>query len=253
MEGEVLRDDQWEQIKQFVPGGRKGKRGPRSDGRRFFNALLWIARSGARWRDLPERFGPYQTAKRRYYRWIEMGVFDRLFEAVASQPDLEWLMIDATVIRAQSQSCRSAAQKGGPQAQALGRSRGGFGTKLHAVVDALGLPVRFAIGPGQQNDMAAACGLVQGLSAGQVIADRAYDAHQLHDVILDQGGKPVIPPRRHRRYQHAYDKIAYRNRWGIEGFFAKLKQWRRIATRYDKLAATFLGFVKLASIMLWLK
>jgi transposase len=85
LEGEVLRDDQWEQIKQFVPGGRKGKRGPRSDGRRFFNALLWVARSGARWRDLPERFGPYQTAKRRYYRWIEMGVFDRLFEAVASQ------------------------------------------------------------------------------------------------------------------------------------------------------------------------
>ncbi|AWM27019.1 transposase [Sinorhizobium fredii] len=86
MEGEVLRDDQWEQIKPFVPGGRKGKRGPRSDGRRFFDALLWMARSGARWRDLPERFGPYQTAKRRYYRWIEAGVFDRLFEAVSSIP-----------------------------------------------------------------------------------------------------------------------------------------------------------------------
>ena len=252
MEGEVLRDDQWEQIEQFVPGGRKGKRGPRSDGRRFFNALLWVARSGARWRDLPERFGPYQTAKRRYYRWIEMGVFDRLFEAVASQPDLEWLMIDATVIRAQSQAA-GARRKRGTSSPGSRPLAGGFGTKLHAVVDALGLPVRFAIGPGQQNDMAAACGLVQGLSAGQVIADRAYDAHQLHDVILDQGGKPVIPPRRHRRYQHAYDKIAYRNRWGIEGFFAKLKQWRRIATRYDKLAATFLGFVKLASIMLWLK
>ena len=112
MEGEVLRDDQWEQIKQFVPGGRKGKRGPRSDGRRFFNALLWVARSGARWRDLPERFGPYQTAKRRYYRWIEMGVFDRLFEAVASQPDLEWLMIDATVIRAQSQAAGARRKRG---------------------------------------------------------------------------------------------------------------------------------------------
>ena len=79
------------------------------------------------------------------------------------------------------------------------------------------------------------------LSAGQVIADRAYDAHQLHDVILDRERQACHSTRRHRRYQHAYDKIAYRNRWGIEGFFAKLKQWRRIATRYDKLAATFLG------------
>jgi transposase len=71
----------------------------------IFSVLaLWMARSGARWRDLPERFGPYPTAKRRYYRWIETGVFDRLFEAVAVDPDLEWLAIDATVIRAQAQA-----------------------------------------------------------------------------------------------------------------------------------------------------
>ena len=94
MEGEVLRDDQWEQIKQFVPGGRKGKRGPRSDGRRFFNALLWVARSGARWRDLPERFGPYQTAKRRYYRWIEMGVFSggASLRAMTNSPPHSWVL-----------------------------------------------------------------------------------------------------------------------------------------------------------------
>lgn len=112
MDGEVLRDDQWEQVKPFVPGGRKGKRGPRSDGRRFFDALLWMARSGARWRDLPERFGPYQTAKRRYYHWIEMGVFDRLFEAVARDPDLEWLMLDATVIRANAQAAGARRKRG---------------------------------------------------------------------------------------------------------------------------------------------
>ena len=86
MEGEVLRDDQWARIEPFVPGGRKGRRGPRSNGRRFVDALLWMARSGGRWRDLPERFGPYQTAKRRYYRWIEKGVLNRLFEAVAAEP-----------------------------------------------------------------------------------------------------------------------------------------------------------------------
>jgi transposase len=113
--------------------------------------------------------------------------------------------------------------------------------------------VRFAIGPGQQNDMALACELIQGLSAARVIADRAYDSHRLHDIILDQGGEPVIPPRRHRRHQHPYDKIAYKNRCGIEGFFSKLKQWRRIATRYDKVATSFLAFVNLASVMLSLK
>lgn len=102
-----------ERLREFVPGGRKGKRGPRSDGRRFFDAILWLAHSGARWRDLPEeRFGPYQTIKRRYYRWIEMGVFDRIFAAVADEPDMEWLALDATVIRAQAQAAGARRKRG---------------------------------------------------------------------------------------------------------------------------------------------
>jgi hypothetical protein len=118
-----------------------------------------------------------------------MGVLDRLFEAVALEPDLEWLAIDATVIRAQAQAAGARRKKGGPQAQALGRSRSGFGTKLYAVVDALGLPVRFAIEQGQQNDMAPACGLVAGPASSKVIADR------LHDVILDEGGEMALRQR----------------------------------------------------------
>ncbi len=120
MDGEVLRDDQWERLREFVPGGRKGKRGPRSDGRRFFDAILWVARSGARWRDLPEKFGPYQTAKRRYYRWIEQGVFDRIFEAVSVDPDLEWMMIDATVIRANAQAAGARRKRGDRKPRLLG-------------------------------------------------------------------------------------------------------------------------------------
>lgn len=95
--------------------------------------------------------------------------------------------------------------------------------------------------------------MIRGLPARQVIADRAYDADSLCDLVREQGGDPVIPPRRHRKIPRHYDHIAYKQRWGIEGFFAKLKQCRRIATRYDKIAANFLGFIKLASIMLWLK
>ena len=101
--------------------------------------------------------------------------------------------------------------------------------------------------------MAPACELIEGLNAEQIIADKAYDADRLLERIRAQGGEPVIPPRRHRKQQRPYDVIAYKQRWGIEGFFAKLKQWRRIATRYDKIAANFLGFIKIASIMLWLK
>lgn len=119
MDCDALRDDQWERLKEFVPGGRKGKRGPRTDNRRFLNALLWMARSGARWRDLPEQFGGYETVKRRYYRWIEMGVLDEILAALAREADLEWLMIDSTIVRAHQHAAGASRQKGGRMPKAL--------------------------------------------------------------------------------------------------------------------------------------
>jgi transposase len=113
MDCDGLRDDQWERIKAFVPGGTKGRRGPRTDNRKFLNALLWMARSGGRWRDLPERLGDYQTVKRRYYRWIAMGVLDDMLAVLAREADLEWLMIDTTVVRAHSQAAGARKEKGG--------------------------------------------------------------------------------------------------------------------------------------------
>jgi transposase len=117
---DALRDDQWERLREFVPGGRKGKRGPRTDNRRFLNALLWMARSGARWRDLPVHLGDYETVKRRYYRWIEMGVLDDILEALARKPDLEWLMTDSTIVRAHQHAAGARRQKGGLTPTALG-------------------------------------------------------------------------------------------------------------------------------------
>ncbi len=119
MDCDRLGDDQWERRKEFVPGGRKGKRGPRTDNRRFLNALLWMARSGGRWRDLPERLGDYETVKRRYYRWIEMGVLDDILAALAREADLEWLMIDSTIVRTHQQAAGARRQKGGRTPKAL--------------------------------------------------------------------------------------------------------------------------------------
>jgi len=113
MDCDALRDDQWERLKDFVPGGRRGKRGPRANNRRFLDALLWMARSGGRWRDLPARLGDHNTVKRRYYRWIEMGVLDLMLEALAREADLEWLMIDSTIVRAHQHAAGARKLKGG--------------------------------------------------------------------------------------------------------------------------------------------
>lgn len=99
----------------------------------------------------------------------------------------------------QTPSCRSAAKKGGPDAQGLCRSRGGLGTKIHAAVDALGLPVRLLLAPGHRGDVIYAKDLLEGLRPGHVIADRAYDAEHFHDTILEAGAIPVIPPHRNNR------------------------------------------------------
>nr|WP_092938782.1 IS5 family transposase [Rhizobium sp. 9140] len=253
MDIDALNDEQWSRIEPFVPGGRKGRRGPRTNNQRFVEALIWMARSGGRWRDLPERYGDYQTVKRRYYRWIEMGVLEKLFEALTQEADLDWISIDSTSIRAQPQAAGARQKKGGADAQGLGRSRGGLGTKIHAAVDALGMPVRFVLAPGHRGDVIFGKALLDGLRPRHVIADRAYDAEHFHDTILDAGATPVIPPRPGRRRPHACNWRLYRERNLIERFFAKLKQFRRVATRYDKLLVNFRGFVLIAAITIWLK
>src|ERR1700752_1285047 len=119
MNCDELRDDQWARLQEFVPGGRKGKRGPRADNRRFLNALLWMARSGGRWRDLPERLGDYRAVKRRYYRWIEMGVLDDMLAVLVREADLEWLMIDSTIVSAHQHAAGVCKVKGGQMPKVL--------------------------------------------------------------------------------------------------------------------------------------
>lgn len=107
-----LTDAQWARVEPVIRGGRRGKRGPRSDNRRFLNALIWMARSGARWCDLPERYGNHQTVKGRYYSWIRDGVLDQVLEALAGDCDTEWVAIDATTIKAHSQAAGAPAKRG---------------------------------------------------------------------------------------------------------------------------------------------
>ena len=126
-------------------------------------------------------------------------------------------------------------------------------TKIHAAVEALGLPVRLIASPGQRNDIAFAHDLIDGIDAQAAIADKGYDADHLANRIAEAGAEVVIPPKRNRKVQRPYDADLYKERNRIERFFGKLKQFRRVATRYDKLLANFMGFVKLAAIAIWLR
>jgi putative transposase len=126
-------------------------------------------------------------------------------------------------------------------------------TKIHAAGDALGNPVRLIGSPGQRNDIAFAHDLIDGFAAHATIADKGYDADHLCERIAQTGGEIVIPPKRNRSLKRPYDTELYKERNIIERFFNKLKQFRRVATRYDKLLANFMGFVKLAAIAIWLK
>jgi len=125
-------------------------------------------------------------------------------------------------------------------------------TKIHAAGDALGNPVRLIGSPGQRNDIAFAHELVDGFVADATIADKGYDADHLCERIAETGSEVVIPPKRNRTVLRPYDADLYKERNIIERFFNRLKQFRRVATRYDKLLANFMGFVKLAAIAIWL-
>jgi transposase len=154
--------------------------------------------------------------------------------------------------RARPPAQRRRDQKGGGD-EAIGRSRGGLSTKVHALVDALGNPTGFALSPGQAHDLEGADALLPNLAADALIADKAFDAEERVLAPLARAGKTaVIPPKANRRDPRPYDKDLYKARHLIENFFAKLKQYRAIATRYDKRALHFLGAIYLAATVIWL-
>ena len=129
----ALRDDQWEQIKDLLPGRMDTVGVTAKDNRLFVEAVLYRYRSCIPWRDLPERFGAFRVMHTRFSRWAKTGVSQRVFEVLSYNSDNEYAMLDSTIVRAHQHSA-------GKKNQAIGRSKGGLSTKIHARTDALGNP-----------------------------------------------------------------------------------------------------------------
>ena len=141
-----LTDDEWAAIKPMLPNKPRGV--PRVNDRRVLNGIFWVLRSGAPWRDLPDNFGPYTTCYNRFVRWRRAGVWAKIMSALAGAHDTAVQMIDTSVIRVhQHGACITRNKK-----QSMGRSRGGLTSKIHALVDTNGLPVRLALTAGEAHD-----------------------------------------------------------------------------------------------------
>ncbi|HET8630432.1 MAG TPA: IS5 family transposase [Thermomicrobiales bacterium] len=136
----------------------------------------------------------------------------------------------------------------------MGRSRGGFSTKIHVLVDALGSPLKFLLTSGAAGDNPQAIPLLTGQRAREVIADRSYDADKTAAYIEEQMDAVVtIPPKKCRVAPRACDYAAYKERHLIECFIGKLKYFRRVFSRFDKYARRYLAFIQFASTCIWLK
>jgi len=147
-----------------------------------------------------------------------------------------------------------AEKKHGDQdQQALGRSRGGFSTKIHIAVDALGNPLRLILTAGQESDVAQGAPLIKEFAAQAVIADKGYDADELVKTIIEQQAQAVIPPRSNRKEQREYDRHLYRERHLVECFINKIKHYRRVFSRFEKLSKNYLGFLSFVSALIWLR
>ena len=146
---------------------------------------------------------------------------------------------------------RRRSQKKGDD-EALGRSRGGFSSKLHLAVDAEGQPVELIVTAGQQHDINQAESLLAEHEPDYVIADKAYDSDDFIESIEDRGSQAVIPSRAGRTVQRRVLRKQYRRRNLAERFVNRIKHYRRVATRYEKTARNFLGFVQLAALFCWI-
>ena len=251
MDKSKLSDNEWEQVLARLRKVAGIRIGCEAACRQFVEAVLWILRCGAQWRCLPTRLGRWNSVFKRFSSWSRFGVWNKILDNVTRKADLQNVCIDSTVIRAHA--CAAGAAGSNAIAEALGRSRGGFGCKIHALTDALGLPVRFILTEGQAADITQAIPLMQGIRSSTLLADKGYDADALLDWLKQREVVAVIPPKVNRKVQRSCDWLLYKERHVIECMFGKLKYFRRIATRFEKKASHFKEMLAFAAVLLWLR
>lgn len=248
-----LTDQTWNKIYPCLKAIAGIYTGNEAKTRRFVDAVHWIMRTGAPWADLPAEVGKGNTVFKRFANWCAKNVWEQLHAQFMTDPDLEWLLLDSTVVRAHPCAAGAPQVEGNQTEQALGRSVGGFSTKIHVVVDAHGNPLRLLLTGGQRADSTQALALLEGFHFDALLADRGYDTDKLLDFLAQNQVAAVIPAKKNRLVQRQTDWHTYKARHLVECFINKLKQYRRIFSRFEKYAAHYMAFLSFASALIWLR
>ena len=242
-------DAQWARIGPLLPTDTRGM--ARVDDRRVLSGIVHALRNGGRWADCPrEVYGPKKTPLQPLCtlggaRHLGTDIQRAGGRRRRPRPAVHRFNLH------QGSSLRRR-RKRGALAHGIGRTKGGRNTKLHAVCDAKGRPLVLLLTPGNVHDCKVAQPCIEAMPpAAERVADKGYDSKALRDWLAERGTTAVIPPRKNRKVRYHYDKTVYRQRNIIERMFCRLKDWRRIATRFDRNIKNFIAAIALAAAIIW--
>ncbi len=213
-------------------------------------AMFYVLRTAVAWRDLPPCFGPWNSVYTRWRRWCALGLWQEILCLVTHRAVGRMRFIDGSHVKVHQ---FGANPVGGQSAQAMGRTKGGLNTKIAALVEGRGRLLAVAIVPGQADEAKAAAPLLEKVRRILLVGDKGFDRDALRRQMLDQGCLACVPPRSNRNRAAWWSREFYRLRHRIENFFQRIKIYKRVSTRYEKLAHTFLNFILLAAVLDWLK
>lgn len=243
----MLNDEFWSKLKEIMlQHGIYDK----PNLRKMVEGMLYRMRVGCPWRDLPAEFGSWSTIYQKFNRWSSSNKLMKIFKALVQGPDLEWEFIDGSMVKSHQHSAGAATKEN----QAIGKSKGGNTTKIHMAVDAYGLPIDFELTGGEVHDCKNASEFIEKLPVSTyTIADKGYDSEELRDTIRKRGSIPVIPRKNSSKIGNAdMDWCLYKYRHLVENLFARIKHFRAVATRFDKLRRNYASVIAMACAFLWL-
>ena len=217
----------------------------------MFGAIYFLLKEGIRWRLLSQTqyaFAPWESVYSRWRLWTANGFLQDLLKLVA-KPKGKLRFLDASHIKVHQDACRHG---GGFQARCIGKTKGGLNTKATAVVDASGRVVAFCLAPGNRHDIKAMKDITAHLKLCKVVADRGYDSTPLRRELESMGCLTCIPTRKNRKVQIPVHQATYQKRHLVENAFQRLKRWRRLGIRYEKLECTFLSALTCSFLVDWI-